>query len=383
MSTATASSQSILDLANSLAEKFRETAVERDLKGGNPKRERDLIRESGLLKLLIPEKFGGMGGNWTDVLQVVQIFAKVDSSLAHVYGYHFVNLITPHLCGSIEQQEYYYRETAKHNWFWGNAFNPVDIKLRARKENGQVYLDGVKTFCSGSVDSDYLILSALYEGQTDPLIAVIPTNREGVTVNQDWDNFGQRQTDSGTIIFSNVALNDEEILQNGFNRDEFSRLRVNISNFILNHLYLGIIEGAFEEAKEYAQTKTRLRSALVDSVIDDPIIIKHFGEFFVEIEAAKLLVEKSDAIFQSGWDKGSDMTEEDRNKMNEIAATAKVFLTKIGLDITSRIFEVMGSRATSNVYRFDRYWRNLRTMTLHVPVDVTLQDLGRGVLHPR
>lgn len=383
MGTVTASSQSILDLANSLAEKFRETAVERDLKGGNPKRERDLIRESGLLKLLIPEKFGGMGGNWTDVLQVVQIFAKVDSSLAHVYGYHFVNLITPHLCGSIEQQEYYYRETAKHNWFWGNAFNPVDIKLRARKENGQVYLDGVKTFCSGSVDSDYLILSALYEGQTDPLIAVIPTNREGVTVNQDWDNFGQRQTDSGTIIFSNVALNDEEILQNGFNRDEFSRLRVNISNFILNHLYLGIIEGAFEEAKEYAQTKTRLRSALVDSVIDDPIIIKHFGEFFVEIEAAKLLVEKSDAIFQNGWDKGSDMTEEDRNKMNEIAATAKVFLTKIGLDITSRIFEVMGSRATSNVYRFDRYWRNLRTMTLHVPVDVTLQDLGRGVLHPR
>lgn len=371
--------QSSIDTARELARQFHETAVARDLQGGNPKKERDLIRESGLLKLLIPERFGGLGGTWLDVLEVVGIFAKVDSSLAHVYGYHFVNLITPHLCGDEQQQEFYYRETAANNLFWGNAFNPVDIKLRVYKEEDSFYVDGVKTFCSGSVDSDYLIISALYEKEEEPLIAVIPTKRDGITVNEDWDHFGQRQTDSGTVHFSHVKLHEHEILRNGFYKNEFSRLRVNISNFILNHLYLGLIEGAFDEAKHYAASKTRVRSSYYKSATDDPIIQKHFGEFFVDIEAAKLLVEKSDRLFQKAWDSGNALTERELQELYTLASTAKVFLTKVGLDITSRVFEVMGSRATSNVYRFDRYWRNLRTMTLHVPVDTVIQELGQKV----
>ena len=118
--------------------------------GGNPKKERDLIRESGLLKVLIPQEFGGLGGTWTDVVQIVRIFAKYDSSLAHVYGYHFVNLITSYLWGDQKQQEYYYRETAENNLFWGNAFNITDLKLNARKEQDHFVLNGVKTFCTGS-----------------------------------------------------------------------------------------------------------------------------------------------------------------------------------------------------------------------------------------
>ena len=40
------------EIAQELAEQFAKTAVARDKKGGNAKYERDLIRESGLLKLL-------------------------------------------------------------------------------------------------------------------------------------------------------------------------------------------------------------------------------------------------------------------------------------------------------------------------------------------
>lgn len=122
------------EIAEKLAEQFKQTAVVRDKIGGNAKKERDLIRESGLLKLLIPTEYGGLGGNWHDVFQVVRTIARADSSLAHVLGYHFINLVTPHLCGSQEQKEFYYRETAKHNYFWGNAFNPVAIQLKAKKQ---------------------------------------------------------------------------------------------------------------------------------------------------------------------------------------------------------------------------------------------------------
>lgn len=74
------------------------------------------------------------------------------------------------------------------------------------------------------------------------------------------------------------------------------------------------------------------------------------------------------------------MLKQVRQNRNAIA-TAKVAATKVGLEIANRIFEVMGARATSNQYSFDRYWRNLRTFTLHDPVDYKLRDIGNWVLN--
>ncbi len=52
--------------AEELAAEFAKDAVERDKAGGTPKRQRDLIRESGLLKLIIPSQYGGdnQRGRW-------------------------------------------------------------------------------------------------------------------------------------------------------------------------------------------------------------------------------------------------------------------------------------------------------------------------------
>ena len=92
------------------------------------------------------------------------------------------------------------------------------------------------------------------------------------------------------------------------------------------------------------------------------------------------MVEHSDELFQQLWDKGNEITPEERKKLDRATNIAKVVTTKVGLDVTSRIFEVLSSRATANRYGFDRYWRNLRTMTLHVPVDVAIQELGKNIL---
>ncbi len=370
----------IKEIAQDLAVQFAATAVARDKAGGNPKLERDLIRESGLLKLLIPSEYGGLGGNWHDFFQVVREFARVDSSLAHVFGYHFINLVTPHLCGTEAQKEYFYRETAQNNYFWGNAFNPVEVKLKADKTTSGYLLNGVKTFCSGSVDSDRLLVSALVDGQEELLLAVIPTKQIGIFVKGDWDNMGQRQTDSGTIIFENVEVTQDQVLERGFNHSEFSKLRLNIASFVLNHLYLGITEGALENALRYTREQTRPRDAFQVSAIEDPIIQHHYGTFYVQLEAANLVVAKADQLLQQLWEQPNSITPEHLKQLNYALQVAKIITTQTGLDITSRIFEVMGSRATASKYSFDRYWRNLRTMTLHVPVDTAIQQLGKKYL---
>src|SRR5690606_28775756 len=125
--------QSPVDIAQKLAETFALTAAERDKAGGNPKLERDLIRQSGLLGLSIPQQYGGQGANWKTVFQTIQSMAQVDSSLAHVYGFHHLLIATVQLFAQPEQYSSWFEQTARKNLFWGNTLNPLDQRTKVQQ----------------------------------------------------------------------------------------------------------------------------------------------------------------------------------------------------------------------------------------------------------
>ena len=105
---------------------LREDAAARDLAAGTPKHQRELIRASGLLELSIPTSLGGLGGTWPTLLRAVREIATADASLAHLFAYHHLALITPHLIGTPEQRDHWYSETVRRGLFWGNSLNPLD-----------------------------------------------------------------------------------------------------------------------------------------------------------------------------------------------------------------------------------------------------------------
>lgn len=363
--------------ADRLAAEFAQTAVERDKAGGTPKAERDRIRESELLKLIIPQEYGGLGESWITALQITRKFAEVDSSIAHIFSYHHLGVVSPHIFGSLEQSKHYYRLTAKNNWFWCNGFNPLDRRVVLTPEGNQFRLNGVKSFCSGSVDSDLIPVSAVQEGFARFRIVIVPTQREGVVVNHDWNNMGQRQTDSGSINFNNVLIDAEEILAPDPDQQVFKTFRSCLTQITFANIYLGIALGAFKAAREYTQTQARawLTSGVEHATLD-PYTLQHYGEMWINLEAATLLTDRATQLVQTAWEKQSELTATERGECAIAIATAKAFVTKVGLEVTSKIFEVMGARATSSSYGFDRYWRNLRTFTLHDPVDYKIRSIG-------
>lgn len=373
-----------LDTALQLAKEFAKTAIERDERGGTAKAERDLLRKSGLLSLIIPKSLGGLGKDWKAVLQITRELAKVDGSLAHLFGYHFLCLTSVHLFGSPQQKEKYYKETAENNLFWGNTYNPLDESLLVKREGDQLKLIGKKSFCSGAKDSERLLISAKSPNQDRPVIAVIPTNRTGIIINDDWDSFGQRQTDSGTVVFQDVLLKEEEILNFYEQEPEsfFPTIRTHTAQTILVHVLLGIAEGAFEEAKNYTKNITRpWLTSKVDQATSDPYTIRQYGDLYVQLKAAAALAQDASNALQEAWDKERALTEKERGECGIIIATAKVATAKVALEVTSRMFEVMGARATLGKYRFDRFWRNVRTHTLHDPIEYKIRDIGEWALN--
>ena len=52
----------------------------------------------------------------------------------------------------------------------------------------------------------------------------------------------------------------------------------------------------------------------------------------------------------------------------------------MALEVSGRIFEVTGARSTAASEGLDRFWRNVRTHTLHDPVAYKRREVGRWVL---
>lgn len=370
-----------------LSAQLAASAVERDRLGGHAAEQRELIRASGLLALTIPAEQGGLGGGVAELYQAVRELARVDSALAHLFGFHHLQLYGIQLYAgpaAALHGERHLRETAEQRLFWGNALNPADARLAAQRVDGGWRLDGVKGFCSGALGSDRLSLSAT-TADGAYLIGIVPTRREGVCVERDWDAFGQRQTDSGSVRFENVRLADAELLQQpGSAITPRATLRSQIAQLIMAHLYLGIAEGAFEEARRYTLRHAKpWLAAGVARAADDPYVQQRYGDLWLHIRPAQAVAEAAVARLQAALLRGEALTAQQRGEVAIASAEAKVLAHRAAIQVTTQLFELTGARSTSARYGFDRFWRNARVHTLHDPVDYKLRDLGRYQLEAR
>lgn len=95
----------------------------------------------------------------------------------------------------------------------------------------------------------------------------------------------------------------------------------------------------------------------------------------------RLLARNAAELFDAAWSRGEALDAQQRGQVAVAIAAAKVASTRVGLDVSSRFFETTGARATHGALRLDRFWRNLRTQTLHDPVDYKLKELGDWALN--
>ncbi|OCZ93855.1 monooxygenase [Achromobacter xylosoxidans] len=365
-----------------LADQLAATAVERDRQGGHAAAERERIRASGLLRLSVPTQYGGAGASWSTVLAAVRTLAEADSALAHVFGFHHLQVAGVLLYGTPEQHAYFLKPTVERNLFWGNALNPLDRRVVARPELDGYRIDGVKNFSSGSVGSDLLTFSAWHKASDTALIAALPTRAEGITVNPDWDAFGQRQTDSGTVRFDHVRLEPVQVLQApGVAPTPRATLRSQVAQLIMTNLYLGIARGAFREARRYVRDDARPWFASgVQCHADDPYVQERFGEFWLRVQAAQALADVAGLRLDAALARGPSLTADERGEVAVAGAQAKVLAHRAALEVGNGLFDVTGASSTAARYGYDRYWRNARVHTLHDPVAYKIRDLGRYAL---
>ncbi|MPZ84503.1 MAG: acyl-CoA dehydrogenase [Actinophytocola sp.] len=377
--------------AERLAATLRDDAAERDRRGAEPVGEVHLLRDSGLLTLLVPTELGGQGAGWLAANTATRVVAAADASIGHLLGYHYLQLWRTELFDRPELVDRVRRDTVAGRWFWAGVSNPLDADLRLAPANGGFRVDGRKSFATGASVADRLVVSATRTDTGEKLTFVVDAHADGVHPLGDWDNLGQRLTASGGIVFDGVHVPDEDVL-GGQPADESAPGAVRLSlaaiafQLMLSQVYVGTAEGALTEAAGYTRTRTRAWALSgVDSAVADPYVLAGYGELVARTRAAGALNDAAAAALGAAVDRGGDLTAAERGEAAVAISAAKVVATSVANEVTSTVFELVGARATANKHGFDRFWRNARTLTLHDPVAYKAREVGAHFLtgeHP-
>jgi alkylation response protein AidB-like acyl-CoA dehydrogenase len=207
----------------------------------------------------------------------------------------------------------------------------------------------------------------------------VPTRRKGITVHEDWNPIGQRQTDSGSVSFAGVEVEAHEVLDRA--DTPYASLRTLISQLVLTNLFVGIAQGALEEARGYVnQYGKPWMASGVAKAVDDPYLIQRFGEMRLQAVSAEALAARAAHLLDDAWKKGPQLGAEERAYVALATSEAKILAHRAALDVSEKLFDACGARSTHAPLALDRFWRNARVHTLHDPLDYRVRDVGRYAL---
>ena len=373
-----------LRAAREVAARLAEDALERDRVGAEPEAEARLLRASGLPALLLPRAVGGDGGDWVTALRAVREIAAADGSIAQLLGYHYVNVANLFWVADDAALRRWGTPSAQGRWLWGDAVNPVDPDLVLTRHGAGYRLHGRKSFATGVSVGDASVVAATAQDTGEPLLVVVERSAPGVRPGGDWDNLGQRLSASGSVTFADVAVGPDQVL--GRLSPEATTPRSSLVTpaiqAVFGHLYLGIAEGALATARDYTRSTSRpwLLSD-VDSATRDPYVLATYGRLAAGLRAVGALADEAAAHLQRAHAAGAHLTWDARGELAEHVAALKVVATDVALDVTATVFEVTGARATGSRVGLDRFWRNVRTHTLHDPVAYKRREVGDHYLN--
>ena len=360
-------------------EKIAPRAAQYDVAGANPVESwRDLWRE-GFLAAVIPKTYGGLGLDMATYIAVIRAIARGCANTAMTVHMHSTVMRFIDALGTEAQKRRYFAEVTQHGKLFGSWGSEPAVSLSrtflmetAVRQEGETYVvDGIKYFCTMALGASYYMVWCALDGGSDMqktlLLIVVPAESSGITTDGKWNTLGMRATFSPNVTLSGVRVPRDAVLG-----DPGSALQIGVIEiFSLGYaaIYLGIAESALAFAIDYA--KKRIVKPDNVAVAMDPTVQRHIGELHAHLDGALLVLADS----ADRWDAADLM---DRA---QLANKAKYLATEVGLQVTSKVIQVVGGRGAYKDFLAERAFRDVRTSTLMPPtVDRMLEAIGKNAL---
>ena len=331
-------------------------AREWDERGEFPDELRRLLTEHSLLSMYLPEALGGLGFDLTTQCLVLEEIAKADGAAAVTLqdqgtSTHFLlNACPP------GQRETLLAELQARKLLVafclsepGSGSDAGSLETRAQRRGDQYVLNGQKTWVTNGGPAEWYIVLALTdpEKRTRGGISAFLVDRDapGITIGPPMKKMGLRASATVDLFLDDVGVPAARLLGSEGDGFRYAMKTFEASRPQIATLGLGLAEGAYEYARNYAKE----RRAFGHRIADFQAIQFLLADMATQIEASRLLIYQCTQMYDAGL---PDITYR--------ASLAKLFATDTAMRVTTDAVQILGGAGYVTEHPVERMMRDAK-----------------------
>ncbi len=389
----------LLTIARNLGlEKFAPRAAQIDRDAVFPFANYADMREAGLLKICVPEAYGGWGADFATYVMVAAEIGRHCGATALTYNMHvcstmWAGFIADDLEMTAEQRADHEKNRAMH---FARVVNEGRVYAQPFSEGGAAaagkapfgtlakpvkrdglpgYLvNGKKIFASLSGAADYYGILCTVDkpgaSQKDALYIAVDAKAEGVTIQGDWDPLGMRGTVSRNLIFNDVFVPaTERMMPEGLYFQVAQRWPHIFAT--LSPTYMGIAQAAYDFTVQY------LRGEMPGT---PPVKRRMYPTKQIAVAQMRVTLEQTRALFLANA--RDARANPDRDTRQRLYA-AHYSIMENANDICRLAVRTCGGQAMLKSLPLERMYRDSRCGALMLPwtAELCLDRMGRECLY--
>nr|WP_237358489.1 acyl-CoA dehydrogenase family protein [Rhizobium etli] len=339
------SEEEAISTARTLAAAFQRQSSERDINRILPYQEIDALSQSGLGAITVPPEYEGLDVGNSLLAEIVAIIAEGDPSIGEFLEVHFSVLDGLRQQAGEELQRALYARVLEGDRFAAAAF-PDAAAVGSRALGYR--LNGRSTSSPAVLFSDWIAIGI------DQTVLYLPSDKEGLQLVDDWDGLGQRTNGTAAIVASDLHVEGNVVA-----------LAAHAPSAIGELLHAAVDLGI-------------ARAVLSADAGSAPA--NDFGKLAIGTETVAALLERAGRKLDIAQINISGPAGEDAYFC---ATAARAVASKVAIDASNLIFELMGENTASIALNLDRHWRNARIRALKTSADVLHRRAARHLRKDR
>lgn len=347
------------------------TASQRDKEQRPPIEEWEKFCEMGLQSMTIPEEYGGNPLDDISEAIVVEELARVDASFSVMFCVH-VGLCSATIAihGNEQQKSKYLPmlaggEIGAYSLSEaGSGTDAAAMSCSAKlSEDGTHYiLNGEKMWVSnGSTAGIYVLFAKDVDhpefgvrshGGTTAFI--IEKDFPGFSVGKKEDKLGIRSSDTCSLVLKDCMVPIENVLRAAGEGFPIAMNALDNSRIGIAAQALGIAQGAYETALNYAQQRTTFGKP----ISRHQSVGNYLADMATKISAARLVV------YQASWAKGNHYHSGGPRHTTE-ASMAKLLAGDTAMWVAERAVQVLGGYGYTTDFPAERFFRDAKITQIY------------------
>ncbi len=315
----------------------------------------------GFLGIHYPEEYGGQGCGVMENILIVEEFCRKDSGVGIALSLADFSSELVLRFGNHEQKKKYLIPVATGEFISAGAYTEPDhgsditlMSTTASKQNDSFLINGTKTFITNGCLADFFVVLC----QTDPDVKppyrgqctiLVDKGTKGLEATEITPKMGIRMTSTAQLSFSDVNVPLTQLLgeeNKGFYQvlEFFDESRIEIAAQAL-----GIAQGAFDRALDYAKQRKQFGRRLVDFQVTQ----HKLADMATKIETARLLT------YKAAWNF-------DQKKIDpKLTSMAKMFAGRTAVEVADEAIQLFGGYGYITEYEVERFYRDAKITEIY------------------